>query len=355
MNQTLHKQLKAAIEESLSQTQVSGTAVAVRVNEEVFFETGVGYEDLNHEIPMSTDANFYIYSVTKSLLATALLHLVSKEILRLDDSVQLYLPDFPLDPTITIRHLLSHTSGIPDYGEMSFYFDAVKATPTTPWSKETFLNLTLAQDLRFAPGTDWAYSNIGYLVLKCILEQVTQLSLQQLLHQVIFSPLALQKTFVPNTLGDVTNLTPGFTELFNGIELQNMTSLYHPGWVSHGVVVSTAPELAIMVEALFLNKILSSALIEQMLSPAHVLGKYPLFKKLAYGLGLFMDLESPHGRISGHTGEGPGYSVAAFHFPNLVGSRITIAAITNQDKPDHGLMMVYRVVDILQRSLETKH
>lgn len=352
MNQTLHKQLKAAIEKS---TQTPGAAVAVRINGEPLFEAGIGYQDLNYEIPMSADASFYIYSVTKTLLATALLNLVSKETLRLDDSVQPYLPDFPLDPAITLCHLLSHTSGIPDYGGMSSYFDAVKATPTIPWSRETFLNLTLAQGLRFAPGTDWAYSNIGYLVLRCILEQVTQLSLQQLLRQVIFSPLALQKTFVPNTLDDVANLTPGFTELFSGIELQNMASLYHPGWVSHGVVVSTAPELAIMIEALFLNQILSSALIEQMLSPAHVLGKYPLFEKLAYGLGLFIDLESPHGRISGHTGEGPGYSVAAFHFPNLVGSRITIAAITNQDKPDHGLMMVYRVAEILKKSLEPKH
>lgn len=131
-----------------------------------------------------------------------------------------------------------------------------------------------------------------------------------------------------------------------------MSSLYHPGWVSQGVVVSTAPELAKIVEALFLNKVLSSALVEQMLSPVHVLGKYPLFEKLAYGLGLFIDLESPYGRVGGHTGEGPGYSIAAFHFPNLVGSRITIAAIVNQDKPDHGLMMVYRLVKLLEEFLE---
>ena len=179
--------------------------------------------------------------------------------------------------------------------------------------------------------------------------------MQELLHQVIFSPLSLQDTFVPKTPDDVTVLTPGYTILFDGTELQDMSSLYHPAWVSHGVVISTAPELAKMIEALFLNKILNSALIESMLYPAYILGKYPLFEKLAYGLGLFIDLESPHGIVTGHTGEGPGYSVAAFHFPNLVGSRITIAAIANQDRHDYGLMLVYRLVKTLSEFLEPQH
>ncbi|MBD1847562.1 beta-lactamase family protein [Cyanobacteria bacterium FACHB-63] len=353
MNQTLYRELKADIEQSLSKSQTLGAAVAVRLNGETFLEIGVGYQDLNHTQPLSKDANFYVYSVTKSLLATASLDLVGKGVLNLDDSIQLHLPDFPLDTSITLRHVLSHTSGLPDYGGMSTYSNAVKATPTAPWSEATFLKLA-TQNLRFLPGTGWQYSNIGYVVLKCILERVTGLSMQQLLHQVIFSPLSLQRTFVPKTLDDVAVLAPGYTTLFGGPELQNMTSLYHPGWVSHGVVVSTAPELAKMIEALFLNKILSSALIEQMLDPVHILGKYPLFEKLAYGLGLFIDLESPYGLVAGHTGEGPGYSVAAFHFPNLVGSRITIAAIVNQDRQDYGLVLVHRLVEVLKKLLETQ-
>ncbi|WNZ25432.1 beta-lactamase family protein [Leptolyngbya sp. NK1-12] len=354
MNQTLHQELKSAIEHSLRKSQTPGAAVAIRLNGEPFCEMGVGYQDLNYTQPLSKDASFYIYSVTKSLLATASLDLVGKGILNLDDSVQHHLPDFSLDPSITIRHLLGHTSGLPDYGGMSTYFDALKAAPTVPWSEETFLNL-VTQERCLPPGTDWQYSNIGYLVLKRILKRITGLSMQQLLHQVIFSPLALQSTFVPNTLDDVTVLTPGYTAFFSGTELQDMSPLYHPGWVSHGVVISTAPELAKMIEALFLNQILSSALIEQMLYPVHILGKYPRFEKLAYGLGLFIDLESPHGLVAGHTGEGPGYSVAAFHFPNLGGSQMTIAAITNQDRHDYGLVLVYKLVEVLNKFLASQH
>ncbi|WP_059002255.1 serine hydrolase domain-containing protein [Leptolyngbya sp. NIES-2104] len=202
MNQTLHNRLKAALETSLDQT--FGAVVAVRINGKRLIETGIGYQDLNREISMPTDATFYIYSVTKSLLATAILHLVRKEILNLDAPAQYYLPELSLDPTITIRHLLSHTSGLSDYGEMPSYFNAVKTMPSIPWSRETFLDITLAQRLRFTPGTDWAYSNPGYLVLRYILERVTHLSLQQLLHQVIFAPLALQKTFVPKRVFEKT-------------------------------------------------------------------------------------------------------------------------------------------------------
>jgi D-alanyl-D-alanine carboxypeptidase len=354
VNQTLHQQLKSALEQSLSKSQTPGAAIAVRLNGEAWFEMGVGYQNLNHDQPMPADASFYIYSVTKSLIATASLDLCGKAVLNLDDSIKSYLPDFSLDTSITLRHVLSHTSGLPDYSGMSTYSDAVKATPTTPWRRETFLNLA-TQGLCFPPGKGWQYSNLGYLILTCLLERITRLSMQQLLPQVIFSPLSLQRTFVPNTLEDVSDLTPGYTAFFDRTKLQDITSLYHPGWVSHGVVVSTAPELAKMIEALFLHKILNSALIKQMLYPAHILGKYPLFEKLAYGLGIFIDLESPYGIAVGHTGEGLGYSVAAFHFPNLVGSQLTIAALANQDRPDYGLVLVYRLVEILKKFLESQH
>lgn len=75
--------------------------------------------------------------------------------------------------------------------------------------------------------------------------------------------------------------------------------------------------------------------------PVHNLGKYSLFENLEYGLGLFVDTESPHGKVKRHTGEGSGYSVAAFHFPRLAGSSTTIAALANRDKHDYGLVLVY--------------
>ncbi|MBE9166858.1 serine hydrolase [Pleurocapsales cyanobacterium LEGE 06147] len=75
------------------------------------------------------------------------------------------LTDFPVDTSVTLRQLLSHTSGLPDYGGVPGYSEAVKAHPSSPWSTEAFLDLVCTQGLQFAPGKGWAYSNIGYLLV----------------------------------------------------------------------------------------------------------------------------------------------------------------------------------------------
>lgn len=343
----LREQLKLIVGQSLTISQTPGAAIAIHINGQAFLETGVGYQDRDREAPISTDANFYVYSITKCLIATASLYLVSEGLLDLDAPVQAYLTGFPLDTSITLRQLLSHTSGLPDYGGVPAYSEAVKANPSSPWSTEAFLELAQTQGLQFAPGTGWGYSNIGYLLLKCILERTTSLSIQKLLDQVIFRHLSLKKTLVPMTLDDVDQLTPGYSAFFSGDELQDITHIYHPSWVAHSVVISTAPELAKIIDALFRGKLLDLSLVEQMSHPIHNLGKYPLFGNLGYGLGLFVDTESPHGKVKGHTGEGPGYSVAAFHFPRLAGSSTTISALVNRDKHDYGLALVYKMAHII--------
>ncbi|BAY42522.1 serine-type D-Ala-D-Ala carboxypeptidase [Scytonema sp. HK-05] len=352
MNQDLQHSLRLRVEQTLQESQTPGATIAIYINGQPFLEMGVGDQDPNHQVPLPSDANFYIYSITKSLLATAALNLVKEGQLDLDASVQPYLPNFSLDAPITLRQLLSHTSGLPDYGEVRAYFDALQATPSSPWSTQTFLNLAQTQGLQFTPGTGWAYSNIGYLLLRFVLEAVTNLPIHQYLHNVIFSPLSLKKTFVPGTLDDVRELTPGYSTFFSGDELQDVIRFYHPGWVSHGVVVSTAPELAKIIDALFAGSLLNASLVEQMLHPIHILGnEHPLFHTIGYGLGLFLGIDSPYGTVGGHTGAGPGYSVAAFHFPSLVENRMTLVALANRDRHDLDLALkiIFRMVRTLER------
>lgn len=347
MDQNLRDQIKSVVRQSLIKSQTPGAAIAIHINGQAFLETGVGYKDRPHEVPLSIDASFYTYSITKSLMATASLYLVSQGLLELDAPVRPYLTDFPLDTSVTLRQLLSHTGGLPDYGEVPAYSEAVKANPSSPWPAEIFLDLAQTQGLQFAPGTGWRYSNIGYLLLKHILENTTGLSIQTLLDQIILSPLSLKKTFVPTTLADSIHLTPGYSAFLNGNELQDISQIYHPGWVAHSVVISTAPELARIIDALFRSQILDASLVEQMSHPIQNLGKFPLFENLGYGLGLFVDTESPHGKVAGHTGEGPGYSAAAFHFSKLAGSSTTIVALTNRDNHNYGLTLVYKMARII--------
>lgn len=349
MNNNSQAILSAAVEPLLAQAQIPGAAIALRIDGQPWLNIGVGYQDSHHTKHLPEDASFYIYSVTKTLIAAAVLHQVSQGQLALDVSIQQYWPDFPVATPITLRQILSHTSGLPDYGGLPAYNAAVKATPSAPWSSEAFLAIARTRGLLFDPGQGWSYSNIGYLALKLLLENITGQSLQAVLDQLIFAPLALTQTFVASTLENVTGLTPGYTSLF-GNTIQNMSQRYHPGWVSHGVVVSTASELAAMIDALLTGQILDPLLVEQMAQPVHSLGAHPPLQTVGCGLGLFMDTDSSYGRVIGHNGGGPGYSIAAFHFSALAGRPTTIAAATNREGDNVGVEVAYAVARALTKT-----
>ncbi|PSN13600.1 serine hydrolase [filamentous cyanobacterium CCT1] len=340
-------QLRAEVGQILNDTRLPGATIAAYIDGQLALETSIGDRDLQRTVPLPVDASFYIYSVTKTLIAASVLHHVNAGQLNLEAPIQQYWSEFPVDTPITLRQILSHTSGLPDYGGVAAYHEAVRVSPGFPWSFQDYLNVARTRELLFEPGTDWSYSNIGYLALKTLLEQITGRSLQAILDTLFFNPLGLAHTFVATSLEDVVNLTPGYTRAFGDDELINMAQRYHPGWVSHGVVVSTAAELAAMVDALFAGQILDLPLVNVMAQPVHSLGSHPPLQNVGCGLGLFMDTDSPYGQVAGHSGGGPGYSIAAFHFSALAGCPTTIAAATNQEGDNVGVDVAYAVARAL--------
>jgi D-alanyl-D-alanine carboxypeptidase len=290
--------------------------------------------------------------VTKSLLATVILQLVEQARIALDTPVQVYLTQLPLDTPVTVRQLLNNTGGIPNYYALPAYFEALKADPTHSWTSDEFLIYTLPQGLTFAPGQGWGYSNIGFLLLRRVIEEVMNASLRTALHEQLFAPLDLQHTFVAQTLEDARQLTPGYSAFFRSDgSLQDVRPVYHPGWVSHGVVVATASELARVIDALFTCELISPQSLAAMLEPVLVPSKHSLFQQPAYGLGLMIDPQSQYGIIAGHGGEGPGYSAAALHIPDIHGRRITSIALANRDQHDLGLRMAFTMATILGDTL----
>lgn len=337
------------IEQLLAEAGVPGVAVALLVDGQPLLQAGLGYRDPTRTEPLPAGARFYLYSITKTLIAVAVLKLVAEGTLSLDRPLQAYLPAFPLEQPLTLRHILRHTAGLPDYGPMPAYAEAVRRHPGHPWTEAHFLEQTLAGGLRFAPGSGWAYSNIGYLLLKQLLEQISGLSLRRLLHEQLFRPLGLARTFVAETLADATTLTPGYTTFFDDDErLEDMHKRYHPGWVSHGVVVSTAPETATLFHALFSGQLLPPALLAQMLTPVPVPVTHPPFVRPAYGLGLMLDPQSPYGLVAGHGGGGPGYDTAALHFADVAGQEVVAVLLANRDGAGLALRLAFRLVSKLE-------
>ncbi|HEY2905871.1 MAG TPA: serine hydrolase domain-containing protein [Vicinamibacterales bacterium] len=119
------------------------------------------------------DALFPIYSITKTLTAMCVLRLVEIGSVRLDDRVGQWLPEVNVPATITLTHLLRHTSGLRDYGPLPDYHRAVRSHPGQPWTRQQFLDAVLPQGLLWAPGERFSYSNVGYMLLVDIVERVT--------------------------------------------------------------------------------------------------------------------------------------------------------------------------------------
>lgn len=347
--------LRVAIESvaasHLHSSTTPGVGVAVSIDGEIAYADGVGSRDLAGNEPLGDGARFYIYSITKTLMAAITLQLVDRGQIVLDEPVQEYLPEYPLDLPVTIRQVLNHTSGLPDYGGLPEYAAAVRAHPEDAWTPEEFLDRTLSSGLSFPPGEGCRYSNIGYLTIRLLIERVTCASLRAAVARFITEPLGLSQTVVAETLDDMLSLSPGFSRWIDPDgPVVDISNRYHPGWVSHGVVISTARELVRIVEALFDGRLVPPALLPAMLSPVRVPGSHPLFAEPSFGLGVMLDPGSPFGLVAGHGGGGPGYSAGAFHFPNVGGRRVTAVALANSDCDDLGMPIAFALSEAVADS-----
>jgi D-alanyl-D-alanine carboxypeptidase len=336
------------IERQIAAAGVPGVAVALLIDGAPALERGIGHRDLARTSPLDAGARFYAYSVTKVMLAAALLRLVDRA--ALDAPMGDLIPDLPYDLPVTLRQVLNHTAGLPDYGALPAYKADLRADPATPWTDVDFLDRTLPRGLLFPPGEGWAYSNIGYLLVRLIVERLAGTPLREALADLVIGPLGLQQTTVAASLDDTQLLTPGYSaELDADGALHDISRRYHPGWVSHGVVIATALDLARMLDGILAGDALGPALPMAMLGPVDVPFPHPLFARPAYGLGLMIDRASPLGLVAGHGGGGPGYAAGALSVTGAVGHRVTAVALANRD---HGEIALETAFALLRHGAE---
>ena len=342
----------AIIRAILEHGQAPGASVAVLVDGAQIVSAGIGAR--GHAGPGKTGTvepgdQTYLYSVTKVLLAAAALRLVDLGSLTLDGPVAATLADLPGRPLahgVTLRHLLRHTAGIPDYAGTPAYGTDLLTDPASPWTDAEFLGRTLAREPSFPAGQGWSYSNVGYLLVRRLIEVVTHRPIADAMRDLVLAPLGLSQTRMATGLSDGRSLTPGWTtELDADHEPRDMRDRYHPGWVSHGTAISTAGETATLLDGLLSGRLLAPETLGEMLTPVPVPGPHPVIRRPGYGLGLMLDLASPWGLVSGHGGEGPGYSTAAFHFPNVRGHRVTTTALVNRSGPNLGLRVAFLLAE----------
>jgi CubicO group peptidase (beta-lactamase class C family) len=236
------------------------------------------------------------WSVTKTVLAAGALKLVADGRLSLDERLD--------GRPYTLRQLLQHRAGVPEYGRLAAYHDAVdRGDP--PWSVDDLLQRVGAGSLDFAPGQGWAYSNVGYLLVRQIIEGVLGTDIGTALSETLLAPLGLDTVKLARHPADLTDTAWG-----------NARG-YHPDWVYHGLLIGTADDAARFLHDLITGKILPPDLLTEM-TDAHPLGG-PLpgrpWLTTGYGLGLMIGRMAGAGLAIGHSGSGPGSVGAVYHFP----------------------------------------
>jgi len=244
-----------------------------------------------------------VYSVTKTFLGVLCLRLD----LDLEAPLATWIDERRL-PRATLRQLLNHTSGIPDYGRLPEYAAAVRDTPSEPWNDEELLARSLAGGLDFAPGEGWAYSNTGFLLVRQIVDLTASDGFAGALERELLGPLALSDTSLALELADLDGLVPGWSHQV-GDGRRDVRGRYHPCWVGHRTLISTSADQHRFWSALAAGELCDLArLTESVEIGFHA----PGFVRPSYGLGLMTDPGWPGGLLVGHGGGGPGYAAAAF-------------------------------------------
>jgi D-alanyl-D-alanine carboxypeptidase len=273
-------------------------------------------------------AVFPIYSITKTLTAICVLRLVEIGALRLADSARQWLPDVSLPTTITLTHLLRHSSGLRDYGQLPDYHDAVRAHPDRPWTRQQFCDAVLPQGLLFAPGEQFSYSNIGYMLLVDIVERVTGRTFADVVDDFITRPLALQNTFVLERMDDMMRCVPGFgAEVTSDGHVVDVRGRYHPGWCAPRLIASTVEDVTLVFDRLIAGDVLDPDTLTHMLTLTP-LSDHP-DEIHGGGMGVYADRSSKWGSNYHHGGGGPGYDLSATVYTDTPHGRVSIAVFVN--------------------------
>jgi CubicO group peptidase (beta-lactamase class C family) len=261
------------------------------------------------------------WSFTKTVLAAAALVLVERDDWQLDTSFDGH--------AFTLRQVLSHTAGLPDYGTLAAYHQAV-AAGEAPWPVDVLL--ARVAEIPAPPAGRFAYSNIGYLLLRQAIERQCGCDLDMALRQLVLAPLGLIKTRLARTPDDLVATYWGNTRR------------YHPGWVYHGTLVGPVREAALLLDLLMRGGLLSAASLQAMTAPVTRIGAPPgrLYRDVAYGLGMAI-LATEAGPALGHNGQGPGSTGVVLRFPERDS---TVALYVDRDDAEALADIERRVIEL---------
>jgi CubicO group peptidase (beta-lactamase class C family) len=327
------------VREEVRRQRIPGLSIAVLRGDRLLLARGYGFANLEHRVPASDITVYQSGSLGKQFTAALVLQLADSGRLGLDVPIRRYLAEGPPRwDSVTVRHLLTHTSGIPDYT------DSV-VDLRRDYTEDELVRVAAELPPMFPPGRRWSYSNTGYVLLGAIIRRVSGRFYGDLLREWIFAPLGMRTARIISEADIVPNRSDGYRLV--------SATLKHQEWVSpalnttaDGSLYLTVRDLARWATSLNHPRVLSPSDLAQAWTPVRLDdgGTYP------YGFGWMLDPVRGHARV-GHTGSWQGFRTSIERFPE---SGLSVIVLANSAEAEPRSIAL-GVAGLLEPSLVPPH
>lgn len=317
----MQAKVNAAAEAVLAKTGVPSASVAIVEHGAIVYTHAYGNARLNPAVAATPAMRYSIGSVSKQFTAAAMLMLQQEGKLSINDPVSKYLPGLTRANEVTIRMLLSHTSGYEDYWPQDYVMPPMKKSTTV----RHILDVWGKKPLNFAPGTKWQYSNTNYVIAGKIVEQVSGESLMKFLRQHIFTPLHMDQVWDSDAHPLRDSDAEGFTRFALGP--LRPAPKEGKGWMfAAGELAMPAYDLAQWDISIMDRSLLSQKSYDEMFAPVMLKDG----ENSHYALGLFVRTMDGHAELE-HSGEVSGFVSENVVYPN---DKAAIVVLTNEIASD---------------------
>ncbi len=317
------KQVDAIFASFVTEDSPGGAVIVIR-DGQILHKAGYGLADLQGDVPIAPKSIFHLGSVGKQFTGLAIMMLAEEGKLDYDDPIGQHLPQLArFGDGLTIRHLLHHTSGIPDYYENEKLLETLLGKAEMPTNEDTLALLSEMGEAQFAPGEIFAYSNTGYEMLGSLIERVSGQPFAAFMQERVFDPLGMKSTFSqpdPDRLTD-PNLAHSYTRRGSRIEAYDSDPLDY--LVGSGSIYSTVEDLYLYDQALYTDKLVKQSTLAEAFQPA-VLKSGDQSK---YGFGWRLGTRSGE-RYVAHGGGWLGFVAFYARFPE---QRLSVIVLLNRD------------------------
>jgi len=343
---TIGEELQAALDNAIATYGGKGVSLAVILPDG---QTWIGTSGISTgSTPISPDMLFSIGSATKTFTATVILQLADEGVLTLEDSLFEWLPSFPnIDSTITIRQLLNHTNGIYNFTEHPDIWNDIFVDLYRQWTIEELINgYTLAP--YFPPGTNWHYSNVGYLLLRMIIREATGQSISSQYRERLFTPTGLTGMFTAVEEYPTGPVANGWFDIDNNGVYDDFSNVPQTAFYSAigGGVFATAEDFALWVKAMWHDRVvLNPEYYNQMMDFHSPTPGEPL--AAGYGLGVvWFNPDLFNGlTVFGHSGNPIGYAAGGLY---LADYGVCLAIFDNTEEGET-MPVINEILSIITR------